>query len=61
MGKLKETLIDNYQQEIEETEAERQMIWAVMEFADAVRDFGFLEMMYQLTKELRKRGYTPSE
>ena len=41
----------------EETEKERMISFALMEFVEAIENFGFFEMMYLLTKELKRRGY----
>lgn len=46
------------EEELTKQEEEREIIWAVHDFANQCQKHTFLEMMRLLVMELKKRGYT---
>ena len=46
---------------LEVFDKERQIHFAVVEFADAVEDNGFMVMVDALVQELKRRGYVSSD
>lgn len=46
---------------LEVYDKERQIHFAVVEFADAVEDNGFMVMIDSLVKELKRRGYVSGD
>ena len=45
----------------EQFDKERQIHFAVVEFADSVEDNGFMVMIDSLVQELKRRGYVSSD